>query len=55
MTTKSLFRLCLCIFVDNQGALLCFISISCKKAKPFTYAGLKGHVCKGHATVEIKN
>jgi len=23
--TKPLFRLCLCLFIDNQGALLCFV------------------------------
>ncbi len=28
--TKPLFRLCLCRLVDNQGASLCFVIISCK-------------------------
>ena len=39
MATKPLFRLCLCFFIDNQGALLCSVTISCKTAKPITCAG----------------
>jgi len=42
--TKRFFRLCLFLFIDNQGALLCFVKISCKMAEPITCASVEGHI-----------
>jgi hypothetical protein len=51
--TKPLFYLCLCLFVDNQEALLCFVKISSKKAESIYFVSFKDPVIQGSQNISL--